>query len=81
MDLGILTSGDERDTEENQQSWVVSGSKKKTKKQKKSKVVIATRVSSRVSIDGRTMMEKLYREHKIRMWLPKVILQPINFLF
>lgn len=58
MDLGILTSGDERDTEENQQSWVVSGSKKKTKKQKKSKVMIATRVSSRVPMDGRTMMEK-----------------------
>jgi len=58
MDLGILTSGDERSTEENQHPWVVSGSKRKTKKHNKGKVVIATRASSRAPKDGRTMMEK-----------------------
>jgi hypothetical protein len=58
MDLGILTSGDERSTEENQHPWVVSSSKRKTKKHNKGKVVIATRASSRAPKDGRTMMEK-----------------------
>lgn len=37
---------------------VVSGSKKKKRKLKKGKVLIATRASSRVPKDGRTMMEK-----------------------
>lgn len=32
MDLGTLISGDERSAEDNPHPWVVSGSKRKTKK-------------------------------------------------
>lgn len=50
QDLGELQ-------EDVEQTWV-SSSKKQARKRKRSKVVITTRASSRISNDGRTMLEK-----------------------
>lgn len=51
-----FSEGDDNDSD-NQQAWVMFGSKK-MKKQKKRKVMFATRTSSRVPKDGRTILEK-----------------------
>jgi len=58
MNMGFMTSGDERSMEDSQHPWMVSRSKKKKKKQRRTKGIIATRESSRVPKDGRTMLEK-----------------------
>lgn len=58
MDMGFLSHGEEGSDDDSQHPWMVSASKKQQKKQKKRKVMIATRTSTRVPKDGRTMMEK-----------------------
>jgi hypothetical protein len=58
MDTMSTQSIDEVTEEILQQPWVSSAKKKKDKKKGAVKVVVATRTSSRVPKDGRTVMEK-----------------------
>lgn len=66
VNMGFMTSGDEHSLEDSQHTWKISCSKKQNKKKKGSKVIIATRASSRNSKDGRTMLEKAMQRAQLK---------------